>query len=86
MRLLRVLMFNGYNARPQPLDLSFDALVAQVMMSRSTVAKALRRLQELGMLNWWESGGEADQRTYVYVVLPPLQWVGYRDRDRPPSR
>jgi predicted transcriptional regulator len=86
MRLLRVLMFvDWHTARLRPLDLSLDALVTQVMLSRSTVAKAPRRLQELGMLNRRESRGQAGKRTYVYVVLPPSQWVGYRDKDRPPS-
>jgi hypothetical protein len=51
-----------------------------------TVATALARLRELGILNWvrrcaerWADGRFVlEQETNAYAVLPESQWQGYR--------
>src|SRR4051794_12127724 len=73
-RVLRVLLFDDrQNARSRPLDLSLDALTIKATMSRSTAIKAVRRLQELGMLRRQESRDEAGRQTHIYTVLQPAQ-------------
>ena len=53
---------------------------------------ALRRLKELGILNWvrrcaekWKDGRFVlEQETNAYAVLPPSQWRGYKEPPEPP--
>ena len=57
-----------------------------------TVATALRRLRELGILNWvrrcaesWRDGRFVlEQQTNAYAVLPEGQWRGYTPPQEPP--
>jgi hypothetical protein len=58
-----------------------------------TVATALARLRELGILNWvrrcaesWQDGRFVlEQETNAYAVLPESQWRGYRPPAEPPG-
>jgi hypothetical protein len=58
-----------------------------------TVATALKRLRELGILNWvrrcagrWADGRFVlEQETNAYAVLPESQWRGYRPPPEPPA-
>ena len=58
-----------------------------------TVASALQRLRELGILNWvrrcaerWADGRFVlEQETNAYAVLPESQWRGYRPPQEPPG-
>ena len=58
-----------------------------------TVASALQRLRELGILNWvrrcaesWRDGRFVlEQETNAYAVLPETQWRGYRPPPEPPA-
>jgi len=58
-----------------------------------TVATALKRLRELGILNWvrrcaerWADGRFVlEQETNAYAVLPEGQWRGYRPPQEPPA-
>ena len=58
-----------------------------------TVATALARLRELGILNWvrrcaesWRDGRFVlEQQTNAYAVLPESQWRGYRPPQEPPA-
>ena len=58
-----------------------------------TVATALKRLRELGILNWvrrcaenWRDGRFVlEQETNAYAVLPESQWRGYRPPPEPPA-
>ena len=62
-------------------------------MCERTVAKALKRLRELGILNWvrrcaesWRDGRFVlEQETNAYAVLPATQWHGYRPPAEPPA-
>ena len=57
------------------------------------VATALKRLRELGILNWvrrcaesWRDGRFVlEQQTNAYAVLPDSQWRGYRPPQEPPA-
>jgi hypothetical protein len=59
----------------------------------STVATALKRLRELGILNWvrrcaenWRDGRFVlEQETNAYAVLPESQWRGYSPPAEPPA-
>jgi len=58
-----------------------------------TVATALKRLREVGILNWvrrcaesWREGRFVlEQQTNAYAVLPSTQWRGYRPPQEPPA-
>jgi hypothetical protein len=58
-----------------------------------TVATALRRLRELGILAWvrryaesWQDGRFVlEQATNAYAVLPESGWRGYRPPPSPPA-
>jgi hypothetical protein len=58
-----------------------------------TVATALKRLRELGILNWVRrcrpveqaAGFLMEQITNAYAVLPATQWRGYRPPAEPPA-
>ena len=72
-----------------------DQAVEHLPESRkaSTVATALKRLRELGILNWvrrcaesWQEGRFVlEQETNAYAVLPESQWRGYRPPEEPPA-
>jgi hypothetical protein len=57
------------------------------------VAAALKRLRELGILNWvrrcaesWQDGRfRLEQETNAYGLLPETQWLGYRPPQEPPG-
>ena len=63
------------------------SLARKLNLARSTVAEALKRLKQLGMLNWlrrcseaWEDGRfTLKQDTNAYAVLPASHWLGYRE-------
>jgi hypothetical protein len=62
-------------------------------LSRSTIATALARLKELGILHWVrrstadrDHGGRfvLRQETNAYAILPASQWHGYSQQPEPP--
>jgi hypothetical protein len=65
---------------------SYEAIARQAGVCLRTVATALKRLRELGILNWARRGAESwregrfvlEQETNAYAVLPESQWRGYR--------
>jgi hypothetical protein len=83
--------------REQPdirgLDPSYAAIAAKAGVCVRTVASALKRLRELGILNWvrrcaesWQDGRFVlEQETNAYAVLPESQWRGYRSPPEPPA-
>ena len=84
--MLHALIFDFLNHRTGRLDPSYAAIAAKAGVCVRTVATALRRLRELGILNWvrrcaesWRDGRFVlEQQTNAYAVLPESQWRGYR--------
>jgi hypothetical protein len=92
LQVLHALIFDFLNYRTGRLDPSYEGIARKANLARSTVAEALRRLKQLGVINWLRrcvpisDGGrfELKQETNAYAVLPASQWSGFRDEQPPP--
>ena len=93
LQVLHALIFDFLNHRTGRLDPSYAAIAAKAGVCVRTVATALRRLRELGILNWvrrcaesWRDGRFVlEQETNAYAVLPESQWHGYRAPPEAPT-
>jgi DNA-binding transcriptional MocR family regulator len=92
--VLHALIFDFLNHRSGRLDPSYAAIAAKAGVCVRTVAAALKRLRELGILNWIRRCAESrtadgrfvlEQETNAYAVLPESQWRGYRPPPEPPA-
>ncbi len=90
--VLHTLIFDFLNHTTGRLDPSYKAIQRKTRLCHQTVAKALARLKELGILNWQkrcvpdhnERGGFIlRQISNAYAILPPTQWLGFKDLDEP---
>jgi Helix-turn-helix domain len=94
LQVLHALIFDFLNHRTGRLDPSYAAIAHKAGVCVRTVATALARLRELGILNWvrrcaesWREGRFVlEQETNAYAVLPDSQWRGgYRPPQEPPA-
>jgi hypothetical protein len=91
LAVLHALIFDFLNHRTGRLDPSYAAIAAKAGVCVRTVATALQRLRELGILNWvrrcaqrWADGRfMLEQQTNAYAVLPESQWRDYRAPSEP---
>lgn len=90
--VLHTLIFGFLNHRTGRLDPSYKALQKATRLCRQTVAKALARLKELGIINWIRRCTEdrdaagrfmLRQETNAYAILPASQWHGYVEAHEP---
>ena len=87
LQVLHALIFDFLNYASGRLDPSYAAIARKANVCERTVASALKRLRELGILNWvrrcaesWQDGRFVlEQETNAYAVLPASQWRGYRE-------
>lgn len=87
LQVLHTLIFDFLNYTSGRLDPSHAAIARKANVCARTVANALKRLRELGILNWvrrcaesWRNGRFVlEQETNAYAVLPSSQWRGYRE-------
>jgi hypothetical protein len=92
LQVLHALIFDFMNYASGRLDPSYAAIARKANVCERTVASALKRLRELGILNWvrrcaesWRDGRFVlEQETNAYAVLPPTQWRGYKEPPEPP--
>jgi hypothetical protein len=93
LQVLHSLIFDFLNHRTGRLDPSYAAIASKAGVCVRTVAASLKRLRELGILNWvrrcaesWRDGRFVlEQETNAYAVLPESQWRGYRPPAEPPG-
>jgi hypothetical protein len=94
LQVLHALIFDFLNYSSGRLDPSYAAIARKANVCQRTVAKALKRLRELGILNWVRRCVESrredgrfvlEQETNAYAVLPETQWRGYRPPVEPPA-
>jgi len=93
LAVLHSLIFDFLNHRTGRLDPSYAAISAKAGVCVRTVATALKRLREMGILHWvrrcaerWQDGRFVlEQETNAYAVLPESQWRGYRPPEEPPA-
>ncbi len=90
--VLHTLIFDFLNYGTGRLDPSYVAIQRKTRLCRQTVAKALVRLKDLGIINWIrrcrEDHDEAGrfmlrQETNAYAILPPSHWHGYVETQEP---
>ena len=92
LQVLHTLIFDFLNYNNGQLDPSHAAIARKANLCERAVRSALRRLKDLGILNWvrrcaekWIDGRFVlEQETNAYAVLPPSQWRGYREPPGPP--
>jgi hypothetical protein len=93
LAVLHALIFDFLNHRTGRLDPSYAAIAHKAGVCVRTVATALARLRELGILNWvrrcaesWRDGRFVlEQETNAYAVVPETGWRGYRPPQEPPA-
>jgi hypothetical protein len=93
LQVLHALIFDFLNHRTGRLDPSYAAIAAKAGVCVRTVATALQRLRELGILAWvrrcaesWQDGRFVlEQETNAYAVLPETGWNGCRPPAEPPG-
>jgi len=91
LQVLHALIFDFLNYASGRLDPSYAAIARAANVCERTVATALKRLRDLGILNWvrrcaetWREGRFVlEQQTNAYAVLPESQWRGYRPPPEP---
>jgi hypothetical protein len=92
LKVLEALLFDFLNYASGRLDPSYAAIARKANLCERAVASALKRLRELGILNWVRRCAEKriegrfvlEQETNAYAVLPPSQWRGYKEPPEPP--
>jgi hypothetical protein len=93
LQVLHAMLFDFLNYASGRLDPSYAAIARKANVCERTVATAIKRLRDLGILNWvrrcaegWKEGRFVlEQETNAYAVLPATQWRGYRPpMDAPP--
>ena len=93
LQVLHSLIFDFLNHRTGRLDPSYAAIAAKAGVCVRTVASALQRLRELGILDWvrrcaetWRNGRFVlEQENNAYGLQPETQWRGYRAPPEPPA-
>jgi hypothetical protein len=87
MRVLECLSFKFQNYKSGRLDPSYEGIAAATGLGRSTVAAALARLKQYGLIHWqqrsahhWHDDGrfELKRITNAYMLIPPSQWRGVK--------
>ena len=93
LRVLECLIFDFLNFASGRLDPGYEAIARKTGLGRSTVATALVRLKELGIITWIRRCAEDRdaagrymlcQETNAYAILPASQWRGYDRQPEPP--
>jgi hypothetical protein len=83
--VLHTLIFDFLNHTTGRLDPSYNAIQRKTRLCRQTVACALARLKDLGIIHWIRRCREdrdddgrfvLRQETNAYAILPPTQWRG----------
>ncbi len=93
LQVLHALIFDFLNFRTGRLDPSYAAIARKANVCERTVATALKRLRDVGILNWVRRCAKSfqdgrftlEQDTNAYAVLPATQWRGYRPPPAPPG-
>lgn len=93
LAVLQSLIFDFMNWRSGRLDPSYSAIAKAANVCRRSVATAIKRLRNLGIIGWTRRCAETrtgdgrfvlTQQTNAYAVLPSSGWQGYREPPDPP--
>lgn len=92
LQVLHALIFDFLNFGTGQLDPSHEAISSKANVAKRAVGSALKRLKDLGILNWvrrckevpFNGGYLLEQVTNAYAVLPSSQWRGYWEPPQAP--
>ena len=93
LAVLHSLIFDFMNWRSGRLDPSYAAIARASNLCVRSVATAIKRLKELGIIDWVRRCTESrtqdgryvlTQQTNAYAVMPASGWRGYREPPDPP--
>lgn len=92
LMVLQAMLFKFINHSSGRLDPSYDALAAEAIISRRSVARALERLRDAGIVSWVRRCSESyddsryvlEQDTNAYGISAPGCWKGYKAPPAPP--
>jgi Helix-turn-helix domain len=94
LAVLQSLIFDFKNFRTGRLDPSYAAIAKASNLCRRTVATAIKRLRDLGIVDWTRRCAETrtgdgrfvlTQQTNAYALMPSSGWQGYREPPDPPG-
>ena len=85
LQVLHAMLFDFLNYTTGRLDPSYAAIARKANVCQRSVANAIKRLRDLGILNWVRRCAEGfkdgrfvlEQETNAYAILPDSQWRGY---------
>ena len=92
LAVLHSLIFDFMNWRSGQLDPSYAAIARASNLCVRSVATAIKRLRDLGIINWTRRCAETrtddgrfvlTQQTNAYAVMPASGWRGYREPPDP---
>jgi len=90
LQVLHCLIFDFLNFRTGRLDPGYDAIAAKANLARSTIAVALKKLADLGILSWERRCSPSTdevgrfqlrQETNAYTLHPESRWTGMEARN-----
>jgi hypothetical protein len=93
LQVLQSLIFDFQNFRTGRLDPSYRAIAKAANVCQRTVATAIKRLRDLGILDWTRRCAETrtetgqyvlKQESNAYALMPSSGWQGYREPPDPP--
>ncbi len=93
LAVLHVLVFDFLNWRTGRLDPSYSAIAKASNLCVRSVATAIKRLRDLGIINWTRRCAETrtddgrfvlTQQSNAYAVMPASGWRGYHEPPDPP--
>ena len=88
LKVLQSLIFDFQNRRTGRLDPSYRAIAKAANVCQRTVATAIKRLKELGIIDWVRRCAETrtdtgrfvlTQETNAYALQPSSGWRGYHE-------
>jgi hypothetical protein len=94
LAVLHALVFDFKNFRTGRLDPSYAAIAKASNLCRRSVATALRRLRDLGIVDWTRRCAKTRtddgrfvlaQETNAYALMPSSGWRGYLEPPDPPG-
>src|SRR3954453_9939632 len=93
LAVLHALIFDFLNYATGRLDPAIETIARKACISVSSAKRGLANLKQWSVLHWVRRAGETrdekgrfclEQDTNAYGLIPPTQWLGFRDSPEPP--
>src|SRR3954467_3867744 len=93
LAVLHALIFDFLNYATGRLDPAIETIARKACISVSSAKRGLTNLKQWSVLHWIRRAAETrdekgrfclEQDTNAYGLIPPTQWLGFRDSPEPP--